>query len=160
MASPLHDNPKSKKEEAEPTKEVGGAKESKPAAKKPEEKEPVNDKGQTQGEEREAEPGGDDDNDKVDPGAKFFDQLKNIHKRQDTERGSLNGNQEQQRRDLHGSHRSAHREMADRHAKELKDHMAEMPTPDAAGQPPAGGPAPVGGVPGSEAAAPAAGKEE
>lgn len=150
MASPLHDNPKSSKKD-EPKK----AADEKPAAK---EKEPVNDKGQTQGEEREAEPGPndpmDDDSDKADPGAKFFDQLKNIHKRQDTERGSLNGNQEQQRRDLHGSHRSAHREMADRHAKELKDHMADMPTPDPAGQAPAGGPAPAGGVP---AAAPAGG---
>lgn len=158
MASPLHDNKRSPKKEE--TKELGGAKE-----KKPDAKEPVNDKGETQGEERENDPapgdeergGGepmDEDSDKADPGAKFFDQLKNIHKRQDTERGSLNGNQEQQRRDLHGSHRSAHREMADRHAKELKDHMADMPTPDPAGQAPAGGPAPAGGVP---AAAPAAG---
>lgn len=137
MASPLHDNPKSKKED-EPVKKAaqegdGGEDKTPVVTEPPKKPEPAAGEKPAEGEKPstngETPAGGTAE----DPAAKFFDQLKAIHKEHDTERTSVYGNHETQRRDLHGSHRTAIREMNARHEKRLKAHMDTMaPAPEQA----------------------------
>ena len=123
--SPLHDNPRSREKVTE-TKKVT-ERESEPEEKKEPEpapngdSEPRNEKGQTQGEER------DDVSDKSPTGEgaeapagspdaamkdKFLEGLKMIQKRHETER-----------MEHHGQMREAHRTMGRRHNKEIADHF-------------------------------------
>lgn len=111
----------------------------KPEEKKPEEKEPEKKAGE-----------GDAVEDKGNGIEKMLEGLKQLHKAHETERSDANGN-----------HREALRQMASRHAKQIRElaqsHMDGMgPGDGAGGEAPAGGaPAAEGG--GEEAPAPAGG---
>lgn len=126
MASPLHDNPRSRSEEKKKPEEKPDEKsatEKKAAEKaKPEEKKP-------EGEEK---PEGDEE---ASAGDKFAEGMSKIEKRHEGER-----------RDAHGNHREMLRQMASRHAKEIADHFDMSLKPGEAaegeGAPAAGGAAP------------------
>ncbi len=123
MASPLHDNPKSKKADDKPAppepnkaeQDAKGAEDSRAAAKAKAAgggslaggpNEPAEPSKATEAAGEDAAAQGES------PKDKFMDGMKNIHKRHESER-----------RDTHGNHREALRQMHARHNKEISDHF-------------------------------------
>lgn len=114
MASPLHDNPRSKTEKKDDKKPERDASRSEAVTKEPgpndEEKKPDlkdqrDERPPKDGEAMAAEEGG--------PKDKFMDGMKAIQKRQESER-----------RDFHGNMREQMRQIGSRHNKEIADHFA------------------------------------
>lgn len=108
MASPLHDNPRSSKE---------GKKEEKKPEEKPDEKAAAEKKATDKakdgdGEKPMAEGEKPEGEAASSPKDMFMDGMKSIQKRHESER-----------RDTHGNHREALRQMAGRHGKEIADHF-------------------------------------
>jgi hypothetical protein len=103
MASPLHDNPRSKSDKKEEKKPDEKPEEKAAVEKKAAEKPKEPDAAEKPEEAGEAEPSKKD---------MFMDGMKAIQKRHESER-----------RDFHGNHREAMRQMANRHSKEIADHF-------------------------------------